>query len=303
MYNIKAAAKVLDMPKVTIRSWETRYGAITPARTESGHRLYSDQNLEDLKWLKIQVQEKGMKISEAVKQLHLTRKQFHPVADDTAPQPEQQYNKQIQELYTAAVDMDTERFQYFLDLNFSLFHHRIVFFSILVPLMIRMGEAWENGQISVAHEHMISNIIQQRFAHFFRIFPTASRLPKVMAFCPSGEHHQLGLLLFTLFLRENGFPVLYIGADTPLEGISEVVKKQDVELICISFANPSLCPTVEEYVNDLSKNSPGLRFVVGGTGSERFDSEQNFRLLGPDYQDWKNWLDEELAGKIANTAF
>ncbi|RNF39704.1 MerR family transcriptional regulator [Planococcus salinus] len=294
MYNIKAAAKVLDMPKVTIRSWETRYGAITPARSESGHRLYSDQNLEDLKWLKIQVQEKGMKISEAVKQLHASRKQFHPADENIDTDPEQKYDKQIRELYTAAVDMDTERFNYFLDLNFSLFHHRIVFFSILVPLMIRIGDAWENGQISVAHEHMISHIIQQRFAHFFRIFPVSPRLPKVMALCPSGEHHQLGLLLFTLFLRENGFPVIYIGADTPLEGISEMVNKQDIELVCISIAHPSLRPTIEEYVNDLSNASPGLQFVVGGAGAEKMEAGQNTRLMGSDYNDWKKWLTEEL---------
>ena len=99
MYNIKAAAKILDMPKVTIRSWETRYSAITPARTESGHRLYSDQNLEDLKWLKIQVQDNGMKISEAVKKLHTSRKQFIIPNTEQPPKKALEYDEQINQLF------------------------------------------------------------------------------------------------------------------------------------------------------------------------------------------------------------
>ena len=298
MYNIKAAAKILDMPKVTIRSWETRYDAITPARTESGHRLYSDQNLEDLKWLKIQVQENGLKISEAVKQLHLSRKKFVTKADDPMPDYSvaQQYDKQIEQLYTAAAEMDSERFQYLMDLNFSLFHHRDVFFSIIAPLMVRIGSEWENGSLSVAHEHMISNIVQQRFNQFFRIFPTSGHLPKVMALCPSGEHHQLGLLLFTLFLRENGYPVTYIGADTPLEGLADLAVKQNFKLACLSIADPQLLPITEGYIDELSKAKPDMKFAVGGRGLDNVRNEDNIFFLGTSYEAWKNWLEQQSAG-------
>src|SRR5690606_40605403 len=64
----------------------------------------------------------------------------------------------INQLFQAAAEMDTERFNYLLDLHFSLFHHQTVFFYIIAPLMVRIGEAWEDGVISVAHEHMITHI-------------------------------------------------------------------------------------------------------------------------------------------------
>ncbi|TWT27356.1 MerR family transcriptional regulator [Planomicrobium sp. CPCC 101110] len=290
MYNIKAAAKILDMPKVTIRSWETRYDAITPARTESGHRLYSDQNLEDLKWLKIQVQEKGMKISQAVQQLHLSRKKFHSKPDETEERIDQPYDKQIQELYAAAAEMDTERFNYLLDLNFSLFHYRTVFFSIIVPLMVRIGEEWENGTISVAHEHLISHIIQQRFNQFFRVFPTSDNLPKAIALCPSGEHHQLGLLLFTLFLRENGFSVAYIGPDTPLEGLDELVLRQNFKIVCMSISTEDLLPAVDQYVKKLAKVNSDIRFLIGGQGVPEDKIDGKIAHLGPSYEIWQDWL-------------
>lgn len=295
MYNIKAAAKILDMPKVTIRSWETRYNAITPARTESGHRLYSDQNLEDLKWLKIQVQENGMKISEAVKQLHTSRKQFyHPEASDSEGTPVE-YAKQIEELYQAAVEIDIDRFNYLLDLKFSLFHHQTVFFSIIAPLMVRIGAEWESGQISVAHEHMITNIIQQRFNQFFRIFPVAPHLPKVLALTPSGEHHQLGLLLFSLFLRENGFQVVYTGPDTPLDGLAEMAAKQDFKLVCMSVMTPKSRPVAEQYIKELSEAIPGLQFLIGGQGINCDDENINRYCIGYTLESWNEWLEEYKA--------
>ncbi|OHX52153.1 MerR family transcriptional regulator [Planococcus salinarum] len=294
MYNIKAAAKILDMPKVTIRSWETRYNAITPARTESGHRLYSDQNLEDLQWLKIQVQENGIKISEAVKLLHASRKKFVKPASELPPSPEGSYpyKKQIEELYNAGAEMDSERFQYLLDLNFSMFHYRTVFFSILAPLMVRIGEEWENGTITVAHEHMLSHLVLQRFTQFFRIFPTSENLPKALAFCPSGEHHQLGLLLFTLFLREHGYSVAYIGPDTPLEGLPELVEKQDFKLVCMSIGHERLLPAAEKYISTLNAVKPDLQFVIGGRGLGHVENKTNEHYLGTTYEEWQRWLDD-----------
>lgn len=293
MYNIKAAAKILDMPKVTIRSWETRYNAITPARTESGHRLYSDQNLEDLKWLKIQVQDRGIKISEAVKQLHASKR--NPVEKEKAPVPvsTEPYHKQVQELYLAASEMDTERFNYLLDLHFSLFHYRTVFFSIIVPLMVRIGEEWENGSLTVAHEHLITHIIQQRFNQFFRVFPISPELPKVMALCPSGEHHQLGLLLFSLFMRENGFQVMYFGENTPIDGIAELAVEHAIEITCMAISTPRMLPVIDQYTDAISAKNPGMRFLIGGAGITEPKAEKNRWFLGNSYESWQEWLDEQ----------
>jgi DNA-binding transcriptional MerR regulator len=40
-----------------------------------GHRLYSEQDIDDLRWLKVQSEEKGINISQAVKMLEMMRAQ------------------------------------------------------------------------------------------------------------------------------------------------------------------------------------------------------------------------------------
>ncbi|MTD31105.1 MerR family transcriptional regulator [Planomicrobium sp. YIM 101495] len=285
MYNIKAVSKLLDMPKVTIRSWETRYNAITPARTEAGHRLYSEQNIEDLQWLKIQVQQNGMKISEAVRLLHASKQTAQQIQEESKVVFDSEpYSRQLRELMAAAAEMDTERFNYLLDLNFSLFHHQSVFFNILAPFMVQVGEEWENGNFTVAHEHLVTSIIHQRFMQFFRLFPVKEDLPKVMAFCPSGEHHELGLLMFTLFLRENGYGVLYFGVDTPLDGLPQVIGSQEIEVVAMSYSSKERRKVTEEYMKTLASQCPDLQFIIGGNGADSFSNP------GPDPQRWGEWL-------------
>ncbi len=62
-YSIQAVSRQSGVHPVTLRAWERRYGLIRPARTERGHRRYSDQDLalieKILSWL-----DRGLPISQ-----------------------------------------------------------------------------------------------------------------------------------------------------------------------------------------------------------------------------------------------
>ncbi|HMN28091.1 MAG TPA: MerR family transcriptional regulator, partial [Caldilineaceae bacterium] len=65
VYNLKAVVRETGLKPDTIRAWERRYGLPEPRRTESGHRLYSLNDINMLKWL-IARQNEGVSISRAV---------------------------------------------------------------------------------------------------------------------------------------------------------------------------------------------------------------------------------------------
>ncbi|MCU0522262.1 MAG: MerR family transcriptional regulator, partial [Anaerolineae bacterium] len=48
IYNIGVVARMTDIPAATLRVWERRYGFPDTARTEGGHRLYSDSDIQQL---------------------------------------------------------------------------------------------------------------------------------------------------------------------------------------------------------------------------------------------------------------
>ncbi|MEM7536390.1 MAG: MerR family transcriptional regulator [Chloroflexota bacterium] len=64
-YNLKAVVQETGLKADTLRAWERRYNLPSPQRTPSGHRLYSDRDIEILKWLVLR-QEEGLSISRAV---------------------------------------------------------------------------------------------------------------------------------------------------------------------------------------------------------------------------------------------
>lgn len=55
VYAINAASEMTGIPVTTLRSWEKNFGVIQPVRTSGGHRLYSQEDVERLRWLKAKI--------------------------------------------------------------------------------------------------------------------------------------------------------------------------------------------------------------------------------------------------------
>lgn len=49
LYSIGEVARICGINPVTLRAWQRRYGLITPQRTEGGHRLFDDNDLETIR--------------------------------------------------------------------------------------------------------------------------------------------------------------------------------------------------------------------------------------------------------------
>ncbi|MBK8933765.1 MAG: MerR family transcriptional regulator [Chloroflexi bacterium] len=64
-FNLKAVVQETGIKPDTLRAWERRYGLPQPDRTSGGHRLYSQYDIDMLKWL-LARQEEGLSISRAV---------------------------------------------------------------------------------------------------------------------------------------------------------------------------------------------------------------------------------------------
>lgn len=301
MYNIKSVAKLLDMPAVTIRAWERRYHVVAPTRSESGHRLYSEQDIDDLRWLKIQTEEKGVNISQAVKLLEKMREQRNnrPSLPAVGEPQEMTYDGLREDLYEAMTSFDSERANSILNLGFALYHYEEMFHLVLAPILQRIGDDWEQGRVTVMQEHFASNLIFQRFHQFFRVFTVNPAMPKALAFCPEGEHHQIGLLLFSLFLRKNGVDLLYLGANTPLSGLGDLIVKNDIRLLVISLTNEEKLPAVEERVLQLKRQYPQVNIVLGGQGFAEVADELHEHVLCGGLTDWNYWFSEQVQSKMA----
>src|SRR5262245_58721772 len=51
IYGISAVARMVDVAAATIRNWEDRYGLVRPDRSPGGHRLYSRDDVDRLRFV------------------------------------------------------------------------------------------------------------------------------------------------------------------------------------------------------------------------------------------------------------
>jgi DNA-binding transcriptional MerR regulator len=57
VYSISAVARMVDVPVATLRTWEDRYSEVVPARNPSGFRLFSRNQVQQLRFVRARMRE------------------------------------------------------------------------------------------------------------------------------------------------------------------------------------------------------------------------------------------------------
>jgi DNA-binding transcriptional MerR regulator len=292
VYNIKMVSKLVGIPTVTIRAWEKRYAVVVPERTQSGHRLYSDQDIEDLLWIKRHMDDHGLTVSQAIKKLAQTKETLTRKVDIAVEQSA--FKDYADQIYQSLIQFKSEQANHQIDLVFSMFHYEDVFHKILTPILHKVGEEWEAGLVSVNQEHFITNLIVNRFYQFFRIHPVNPLLTKVVALCPAGEQHYVGLLLFTLFLRKHGVDVIFLGPDTPIDTLLSIIIDRKIGVVVMSTSNPQLLDPIYDWYRTHKYELYHVHFVVGGTNEIHIPDDLAIRYLNGSLEEWQRWYEEAI---------
>ncbi len=162
-YNIKAISNMVGIQPGTLRAWERRYQILNPVRNDSGHRLYTEEDLRKLKWLTEKVSG-GFTISQAVSLLETessTVGTFEEEGEVDSPQ------KIRDELLTMLLSFEEGKAQDLINHAFSLYSVEKVVIDILGSLLVTVGDMWEKGRITSAHEHYTTQVLKNAYQHDF----------------------------------------------------------------------------------------------------------------------------------------
>lgn len=292
-YNIKAAANMLGIQPGTLRAWERRYQMIAPARNESGHRLYTEEHLKILRWLISKVNQ-GFTISQAVSLLENTEPLMGP---SERPKKDKQ-DEFREEILTALLGFNSSKAHELINQAFSIFTIDKTVIDLLGPILIKVGDLWEEGSITTAHEHFASSFIRSRIEGLSNSFPHTSFLPKSIAVCGPGERHELGLLIYTLYLRRKGFEVVFLGtslAENDLELVVEKVRPKFLFLSCTLDENRE---ATLKLADEIHKIYPDLIIGLGGIAIDSMPIEQQAeyedQIVGMSRAEWEKWLKKRI---------
>ncbi|MCY9016479.1 MerR family transcriptional regulator [Priestia megaterium] len=294
-YNIKAISNMVGIQPGTLRAWERRYQILNPVRNDSGHRLYTEEDLRKLKWLTEKVSG-GFTISQAVSLLETessTVGTFEEEGEVDSPQ------KIRDELLTMLLSFEEGKAQDLINHAFSLYSVEKVVIDILGSLLVTVGDMWEKGQITSAHEHYTTQVLKTRISMIFYSLPSNGLLPKAIAVCGPNETHEVGLLVFTLFLRRKGFEVIYLGSSIEDKDVELIVKEVDPTFLFMSCTMMENAEKTLNLTNQMIKKFPHLKVGLGGYVFDGLDSKRKGQaqpfILGNTKEEWNSWLTKKLA--------
>jgi len=241
LYNLKAVVQQTGLKPDTLRAWERRYGLPTPARSGGRHRLYTQRDIEVLRWLTAR-QREGLSISRAV---DLWR-QMEAGGRDALPMPlppssiaeprvgGDMLDQLRQEWLAACLAYDGRRAEQAAAQAFALYPPETVCLELLQRALAEVGDLWQQGTAAVQQEHLASELAIRQVEALLMAAPPATRPGQILAACPPQEYHTFGLLLLTLLLRRRGWAVLYLGANVPAEQLEATVAAVRPDLVILA---------------------------------------------------------------------
>ena len=270
MYTIKRAAQLTGVSETSLRTWERRYGFVTPHRNESGYRLYGQEALARISSMRQRVEDgwSPAAAAEAVRSETLPATSQAAAGDDSesgAAQPNAA--TYLNRFLGAAARMDLAGIEENLDAGFALGSFEHVVDSWLFPTLEALGEGWALGEIDVAGEHLASHAVHRRLSAAFNAAGSRSRGPAVVVGLPPGSHHELGALAFATAIRRRGLNVLYLGADLPVASWETAVRSHAARAAVVVVVTPEDRPAAVTVVERLVGHEHSPVVYTGGASA------------------------------------
>ncbi len=264
LYRIQVAARLSGVPVGLIRQWERRYGILAkPDRRAGGYRLYGPEDVDLLRHLRLET-ERGISIREAAAQIPARLSPPSPRPSGGEERPE------IEALIAAARAGSAARVDEVLDRLLAFSPAPEAFDRVLAPVLRSMGDLWRRGEVSVAHEHLLTEAIRGRLVALLRGAPRGGTSLALCA-CFEDEAHDLGLVGAALELRRRGCSVVFLGARTPAAALgvmARTLRPSFVALASVVDRGPARFRRALDA--HLAELPTGTRLVVGGRAAERY---------------------------------
>ena len=275
-FTIKDLENLSGIKAHTIRIWEQRYSFLSPQRTDTNIRYYTNNELQ--KVLNIALLNKyGYKIS------HIDR--MTPVEMNekilTLTQVEAQQERLVNDLIYCMVDMKMEDFEAILDAYIAVKGIEKAIIQIIFPFLERIGILWMTNHINPAQEHLVTNVIRQKLIVGIETVKSHFKAKTtVLLFLPENEHHELGLLFAHYLLKSRGIKVLYLGANVPIKDVEYVTKLKSPSVLYAHLTSVGNNFNFERFLVNAHNRMPDRQFIISGALTQSYKKKvpENFHF-------------------------
>ena len=216
-FSIKDLENITGVKAHTIRIWEKRYDLLSPERSETNIRYYSNKNLQKLLNI-VLLNNNNYKISKISEmkddEISFTAREL--VLDRAINE------EAINSLKLAMFQFDKTLFNNIYNRLLLKKNFKEIFKEIFTPFLEHVGLLWQTETILPAHEHFVSNLISQKVqvnTEELKYTTIISDTTYVL-FLPENEIHELGLLYLNYELVLRGYKTIYLGQSLPIDNLN-----------------------------------------------------------------------------------
>jgi DNA-binding transcriptional MerR regulator len=296
LFPIREVARVTGVNPVTLRAWERRYGLIQPARTESGHRLYSMTDIERVRGIVAWI-DRGVSVSKIGKILAKTeplKALAHIISDDLVQADYQQWQQQVRRAVSAFDDVELDQVYGQI---FSSYALPVVFEDILLPLwrhLLQCQDAFGQTSEWLFFDDFLRTKVLQRI-----IMVRTSQPRKILVSALDGQCRELELLVAALFLSGNESGVRVLTTGQPFDELTLVCEKIRPQALVL-FSNHVPDSTLPRRLNRLALGLDCQLLLAGDAADLAQDSLAGTSIgcLGNDGATMRQRMTQFLAGKL-----
>ena len=157
LFPIRTVSLLTNVNSITLRAWESRYGLINPERKSSGHRLYTQADIDMINRI-VGLLDRGMRIGQVKAELS---RQGSPVTTQEA-NSQDIWQKQINHMLAAVIRFDEPALDESYTEMLSIHPVKVVTERLLNPLLIQLGERWMEMTGSIAEEHFFGFYLRSK---------------------------------------------------------------------------------------------------------------------------------------------
>lgn len=253
LYPIRVVAAQTGLGVHTLRAWERRYGLPRPSRTAGTHRLYRAEDIALLRRVQALVA-RGTPPSRACAIVLGERANGEAVYEEIVPERAQASVPTTAlrtQLRSGFVALDDDSANGALSEAFTLFGPELALEQVILPALVDVGSAWAEGRASVAVEHFATTLVRTRLLAAFDSTSRNDRQAGALLGAGPGESHEIPTMALALLLRRLGWRAMFLGANTPLDALSDAIARTRPRLACLSVTLRANVPALVETLSSL----------------------------------------------------
>jgi len=207
-FPIRTVSELTGVNSITLRAWESRHNLIEPVRKQSGHRMYSQENIDQIRRI-IGLLDKGMRIGQVRDALRAN--QDHPGV--SIKNSKTIWHRYINEMIAAIYRLDESGLERNYGEALSHYSVRKVNKELLTPLLIKLSKRWESCENHLVEEQFFSFYLRNKLGTRFHHRLQSQQGPLLLIAGMPGDMREIGLLMFTLAAADMGFKTVVLGGD------------------------------------------------------------------------------------------